>query len=70
MPQQLFAEIRKDSKYAYQIRHQAPIEYPFPVSIEPEEEGYVVKGGWGGQYRLTDVHLVVLHQDGSKTRIS
>lgn len=71
MPQQLFAEIRKDSKYAHQATHQKRTgPYPFPVLIEPDCDDYVVKGGYGGQYRLSDVHLVVVHEDGSTTRIS
>lgn len=71
MHQQLYAEIRKSSRYANQAQRQREIgPYPFPVVIAPDCCGYVVQGGYGGQYRLEDVHLVVLHDDGTQTRIS
>ncbi|KHL68900.1 hypothetical protein SF06_22360 [Pseudomonas flexibilis] len=71
MPQQLYAEIRKTSRYAHQAQRQRETgPYPFPVTLAPECDGYVVQGGYGGQYRLEDVHLIVLHEDGTQIRIS
>ena len=59
--QQLYAKIKKSSKYAHQasmaIRNG---DYPFPVEIVHATDGYVVKGGPGGQYRLKDVSLHVM----------
>lgn len=70
--QELYAEIRKTSKYAYQAEaaKRAGHAYPFQVHIEPDKDGYVVKGGYGGQYRLEDVALFVLGADDSKTYIT
>lgn len=50
----LVAMIRKDSKYAYQAQHHVE---PFSVQIESHEGGHVLVGGYGGRYRLQDVHL-------------
>lgn len=50
----LVAIIRKDSKYAYQSAKHAE---PFSVEIAKDVSGYVVKGGYGGAYRMHDVHL-------------
>ena len=50
----LVAIIRKDSKYAYQAHHHAE---PFAVQVRPDSEGYVLAGGYGGRYRMQDVHL-------------
>jgi len=50
----LVACIRKDSKYAYQAQHHVE---PFSVQIVTDADGYVVKGGFGGAYRMHDVHL-------------
>lgn len=62
--QQLYAKIKKSSKYSgqetYAIRDGV---YPFPVEISKGTDGYVVKGGPGGQYRLADVTLHVLVGD-------
>lgn len=69
--QQLYAEIKKSSKYA----HQASLarsrgEYPFQVRVQNDHGGeYCVAGGPGGQYRLRDVNLYVI-SDGRKLRIS
>ncbi|MNP43647.1 hypothetical protein D3C76_1374790 [compost metagenome] len=62
---QLFAEIKKSSKYAYQAEaaKREGHAYPFQVHIEQDVDGYVVKGGYGGQYRLDDVALFVLGDD-------
>ncbi len=69
--QQLYAEIKKSSKYASQAawgkREGWP--YPFPVRIASDGGGeYVVKGGPGGQYRLADVNLYVI-ESGQKFRV-
>lgn len=68
--QQLYAEIKKTSKYAHQAdwaKKQG--EYPFKVSIEGYADGYVVQGGPGGQYRLEDVNLFAIDSQGRKVRI-
>lgn len=57
--QQLYAEIKADSKYASQIGWmQLRNSYPFPIRFEQDPSGYVVKGGVGGCYRLEDVELL------------
>lgn len=70
--QDIYAEIKKTSKYAYQARMSVEYghAYPFQVHIEPDDEGYVVKGGIGGRYRLEDVALFVLDDDGTQTYIT
>ena len=58
MTTQLYAKIRMSSKYHYQAKWAEEAgEYPFPVTIQSDACGYVVAGGPGGQYKLTDVHL-------------
>ncbi|WP_454838683.1 hypothetical protein [Pseudomonas hormoni] len=68
--QQLYAEIKKSSKYAHQAtwaRNQG--QYPFPVRVVDDHGGlYCVAGGPGGQYRLTDVNLYVI-EGGKKVRV-
>lgn len=68
--QQLYAEIKKSSKYAHQVSWaKSQGEYPFPVRVMNDRGGeYCVAGGPGGQYRLSDVNLYVI-QDGKKLRI-
>lgn len=69
--QQLYAEIKKSSKYASQAdwARREGWPYPFPVRIASDGGGdYVVKGGVGGQYRLADVNLYVI-EDGQKFRV-
>jgi len=57
--QQLYAEIKADSKYASQIGWmQLRNGYPFPIRFEQDPSGYVVKGGVGGCYRVEDVDLL------------
>lgn len=69
--QQLYAEIKKSSKYASQAAlAKSQGEYPFKVRIEGYTDGYVVQGGPGGQYRLEDVHLFVTDSQGRKVRIT
>jgi hypothetical protein len=68
--QQLYAEIKKSSQYAHQAewcRNQG-YGYPFKVRIREASDGYVVKGGVGGQYSLADVNLYVL-EGGKKIRV-
>jgi hypothetical protein len=67
--QQLYAEIKADSKYASQIGWmQLRNGYPFPIRFEQDPSGYVVKGGVGGCYRLEDVDLL-FKRDGEFHRI-
>jgi len=62
LAQQLFAKIKRTSKYAGQAgQHEA-----FPCRVLPEYGEYCVQGGPGGQYRLQDVSLWIVHQ--GKTR--
>lgn len=68
MPE-LYAKIKKNSKYYNQNGFaKADGEFPFPVAIRKSGDGYVVKGGPGGQYRLADVNLFV-KEGGSEIRI-
>ncbi|MBH3422880.1 hypothetical protein [Pseudomonas gessardii] len=64
--QLLYAEIKKSSKYACQIEmcRTHPCGYPFRVSIHEDFGGYVVNGGVGGRYRLADVNLYVINDNG------
>jgi hypothetical protein len=65
LAQQLFAKIKRTSKYAAQAgRHEA-----FPCRVLPQYGEYCVQGGPGGQYRLQDVSLWVIHQ-GKTQRIT
>jgi len=68
--QQLYAEIKKSSKYAHQAtwaKSQGP--YPFPVRVGYDGgDLYCVAGGPGGAYRLADVNLYVI-EDGKKVRV-
>lgn len=63
--EQVFARLRKSSKYYYQKRFAKDRgEYPFRVTLrENYGDEYVVKGGPGGQYRLCDVDLFVIRDD-------
>jgi hypothetical protein len=68
--QQLYAEIKKSSKYAHQAEwcRSQGYGYPFKVRIREASDGYVVKGGVVGQYSLSDVNLYVL-EGGKKIRV-
>lgn len=70
--QQLYAEIKKSSKYAHQAvqAQRQGMPYPFQVHIEDDKDGYVVLGGYGGFYRLEDVDLFVIDGLGRKVRIN
>ena len=63
---QIYAEIRRTSKYAYQ--GDAGELFPVTLAEGPSWE-YIVVGGPGGQYRLDDVHLYIQHE-GKARRIS
>ena len=69
--QQLYAEIRQSSKYAYQAElcRQQGYGHPFKVRIEPAPDGYSVKGGYGGRYRIEDVDLFVIEGE-AKVRLN
>ena len=55
--QQLFAKIKRSSKYFGQTEKDALFE----VFVEAgHPDSYVVKGGPGGQYRLSDVNLFIV----------
>lgn len=61
MPTQLYAKIKKSSKYYHQNQHAKDTgQFPFPVEVRPDYpggKGYVIKGGPGGQYETRDVNL-------------
>lgn len=64
MAQQLYAEIKRTSKYAHQIQWQRQKgDYPFRVRIVPDSGDYVVAGGIGGRFRLIDVNIYVIEGD-------
>ncbi|MCY1505767.1 hypothetical protein D9M68_399890 [compost metagenome] len=68
---QLFAEIKKSSKYAHQAdwARNGTCGYPFRVTIAADGgSDYVVHGGPGGHYRLSDVNLYLMI-NGKKVRI-
>jgi hypothetical protein len=73
--QQIYAKIKRSSKYYYQNEWaQADPNrwggYPFPVFVEAgDPAGYVVQGGPGGQYRLADVNHYVI-DGGRELRIA
>lgn len=62
--QQLFARIRKTSKYAHQT------DKLFKVRVgKPPYDNFVVHGGPGGVYALRDVHFYVM-VDGKPMKLS
>ena len=69
---QLFAEIKKSSKYAHpaELCRSRPCGYPFRVKLSTDDadDGFIVKGGVGGRYRLDDVRLY-LDMRGKKVRV-
>ncbi|ROM40650.1 hypothetical protein BK647_18035 [Pseudomonas protegens] len=69
--QQLYAGIKEGSRYHSQIEFGKSCgwPHPFPIKFEPCPDGYVVRGGVGGRYRMEDVELYVL-QNGSKVRVA
>ncbi len=64
MTTQLYAKIKKSSKYSHQnewAKQQG--QFPFPVEVRPdypEGGGYIIKGGPGGQYQAKDVNLFAI----------
>lgn len=66
--QQIYARIKPRSKYYGQGERDAL----FPVYIEALDfaEAYAVQGGPGGQYRLSDVNLFIVDENGREMRIS
>lgn len=67
--QQLYAKIKRSSKYYGQGKEGALFEVFVESSPSSSPEVYVVQGGPGGQYRLKDVNLYVV-EDGRAMRIS
>ncbi|WP_341785358.1 DUF7673 family protein [Pseudomonas nitroreducens] len=68
---QLFAEIKKSSKYAYQADRARNGIYGYPFRVRISADGgsdYIVHGGPGGCYRLSDVNLYAM-VDGRKLRV-
>lgn len=68
---QLFAEIKKSSKYAHQADwcRNSPCGYPFRVRIEVDSlDDFIVKGGVGGRYRISDLNLYLM-DGGKKIRV-
>lgn len=66
MSQQIYAQIKRTSKYYGQTEPRAL----FAVHIAPQGHWeYIVRGGPGGGYRLSDVNLYVV-EDGHEIRIS
>jgi hypothetical protein len=64
--QQLYAKIKRSSKYYGQTEHGALFE----VFVEAgNPAAYLVQGGPGGQYRLADVNLFIV-DDGREVQIS
>ncbi|KAB2839893.1 MAG: hypothetical protein F9K47_14920 [Burkholderiales bacterium] len=64
--QQLHAKIKRSSKYYGQGEKGALFE----VFVEAgNPAAYLVQGGPGGQYRLSDVNLYIV-EDGREVRIS
>lgn len=63
--QPLYARIKRSSKYYGQTNKDAL----FKVFIDPNEYDYVVQGGPGGRYRLSDVSLYVVDGD-AQVRLS
>ena len=64
--QQLFAKIKRSSKY-YGQGEKGDL---FEVFVEAgNPAAYLVQGGPGGQYRLSDVNLYIV-EDGREVRIS
>lgn len=73
MSQQIYAKIKEDSEWYGQKQaciDSAFIGWPFPVFIYPTgSRGYLVEGGIGGCYRLSDLDLFIV-ENGKELRIS
>lgn len=71
----LYAKIRKSSEWVHQNRsaQENPQRWglPFPVYIEAYDScDECVHGGPGGHYRLQDVHLYIIGDNGREVKIS
>lgn len=66
MSQQIYAKIKKSSKYYGQTRLGAR----FPVHIEHQGEWEYTVHGNQNYYRLRDVNLFVVGEDGRELRIA
>ncbi|MFM0302432.1 hypothetical protein PQQ99_20140 [Paraburkholderia sediminicola] len=66
MSQQIYAKIKKNSKYYGQTKAGAR----FPVHIEHQGEWEYTVSGNQNNYRLYDVNLFVVSADGRELRIS
>lgn len=67
--QQIYAKIKRSSKYYYQNQIAKRDGYfPFPVKISSTSDDYKVNGGPGGAYRLSDVNLYIV-DDEAEVRI-
>lgn len=73
MTTQLYAKIKKSSKYFSQNDVARSMgQFPFPVEVAPDgpsDGGYVIKGGPGGQYTAKDVNLYAI-VDGIQIKLS
>jgi hypothetical protein len=71
--QQLYAKVKKSSKYCSQNTYAETDPerwgWPFRVRVDPGEGDYCVLGGPGGRYRLADINLFVI-EDGRELRIT
>lgn len=66
---QLFAKIKKSSRFFSQnILAKRDGQFPFPVVLQPDRDGYVVKGGPGANYKIADVEFYAVI-DGKEVRI-
>lgn len=69
---QLYARIKKSSKYYHQnaVAKSGGYGLPFPVEVGPDPfMGYVIKGGPGGQYTVKDVNLYAI-VDGTEIKLA
>ncbi len=71
MSQQLYAKIKKSSKYFHQnkVAQENGCGLPFEVRVDVVDDAYCVAGGPGGRYRLSDINLFVM-EDGKEMRIT
>lgn len=60
---QLYARIKRTSKYAGQNRIENGKVVPFPVEVIAIYGEYNIVGGIGGYYRMSDVNLYVIDGD-------
>ncbi len=65
----LFAKIKKNSKYFGQTFHGMKPTDLFYVTPTDDALGYLLNGGPGGRYRLTDVVLFAATRNGSLIKL-